>query len=122
MSGKRCFVTIGATAPFNSLIEAVLREDFLRALRDAKFSHLRIQYGKEGKVIFEKFVAGHGKEIRDHLGIALTGFDFNASGLEQEFYAVQGSRSRSSRDPNEGIVISHAGRTSFEHIRIFQNL
>jgi beta-1,4-N-acetylglucosaminyltransferase len=104
---KRCFVTIGATAAFNSLIQAVLEPNFLRALHGAGYTDLRIQYGKEGLKVFEQKVGTKAAEIVRQYGIALSGFDFNQSGLDGEMKAAKGTTS-----DNGGTVISHAGSGS----------
>ena len=105
--GKRCFVTIGATAGFNSLVQAALEPQFLRALRDAQYTKLRIQYGEEGEQIFNEKVGTSDSQIEDQYGIEVSGFDFNRSGLEGEMKAAKGSSATT-----EGTVISHAGSGS----------
>ncbi|KAF2812046.1 uncharacterized protein BDZ99DRAFT_383857 [Mytilinidion resinicola] len=101
-SKKLCFVTVGATASFNSLISATLHPQFLDALSKAGYTNLLVQYGKDGKAVFDKLtseldgLAGH--------GIAIDGFDFNRDGLDQELKAAKGLPENS-----EGVVISHAG-------------
>lgn len=105
--GKRCFVTIGATAPFNSLIQAVLQQSFLEALRRGGYGELRIQYGNhEGESIFQSRT----KEIvssPDGPKLEITGFGFDKSGLGAEMFAVKGSA-----DVEQGTVISHAGESA----------
>ena len=105
---KLCFVTIGATASFNGLLSAVLKQPFLEALREAHYTHLLVQYGKEGKLIFDKFVEDHPPESEDWCGLTITGFDFNPRGLGTEMQAAKGN-------PNAGftggVVISHAGKS-----------
>src|SRR5436305_11358994 len=46
---KTCFVTVGATAPFDKLIEAILEPKFLNALHDADYTELLVQHGYEGQ-------------------------------------------------------------------------
>jgi beta-1,4-N-acetylglucosaminyltransferase len=103
---KRCFVTIGATAAFNSLVQGVLEPPFLEALRDAKYTELRIQYGDEGRRIFDEKVGDNSnkEQLKKQYGIEVTGFDFNKSGLEGEMKAAKGTSA-----VTEGSVISHAG-------------
>lgn len=106
--GKRCFVTIGATAPFNSLVNAVLQPDFLKALEYAGFSELRVQYGDhEGETIFKKRTEEL-KAAGSHGGVTITGFGFNKTGLRDEMVAVKGG----GLPETEGMVISHAGSGS----------
>ncbi|KAI9813616.1 MAG: N-acetylglucosaminyldiphosphodolichol N-acetylglucosaminyltransferase catalytic subunit alg13 [Pycnora praestabilis] len=101
---KVCFVTIGATASFDSLLKAVLDHSFLETLRDAGYTDLLLQYGKEGQAIFNDFF-----QYRDvqGCGISIDGFDFNRKGLGQEMRAAKGEGTSV-----EGVVISHAGSGS----------
>ncbi|OCL07134.1 hypothetical protein AOQ84DRAFT_295676 [Glonium stellatum] len=105
---RLCFVTIGATAAFNSLISACLEPRFLESLSGAGYTNLLIQYGKEGKAIFDKITS----EIKTtkKMELVITGFDFNHSGLDKEMGAAKGG-------PNDlqGVVISHAGSGSILH-------
>ena len=107
VGGKRCFVTTGATAAFNSLIRAVLEPTFLQGLKDAQYTELRIQYGDDSERIFDGKVKSRSAEIKQDYGIELSGFSFDKSGLESEMKAARGSSST-----NEGCVISHAGSGS----------
>lgn len=105
---KRCFVTIGATAPFDKLIQAIFAPPFLQALSDAKYTELRIQHGKEGQAIFDaNLKAAESRSDRLHI----SGFDFDKKGLSGEMLAARGSPSKdpSVADPSEGLIISHAG-------------
>ena len=104
---KRCFVTIGATAAFNSLVEAVLKPSFLEALRLAKFTELRIQYGDDGRRIFHEKVNKDKSDVKTLFGIDVSGFDFDQTGLEKEMRAAKGTSAET-----EGCVISHAGSGS----------
>ncbi|KIX95302.1 uncharacterized protein Z520_08819 [Fonsecaea multimorphosa CBS 102226] len=106
-SGKRCFVTIGATAPFNSLVRAVLEPTFIKPLCDAGYTQLRVQYGnQEGEAIFQERCKIL-KEAGFDQGIEITGFGFNREGLRGEMLAVKGQSPQ-----DEGMVISHAGSGS----------
>jgi len=97
-------VTIGATAPFNSLIKAVLADDFIKALQQAGYTELRVQYGDhEGEAIFRQRTDDP-NSLLVKKGFLITGFGFNKTGLREEIAAVKG---RSAAD--EGMVISHAG-------------
>ena len=101
---KLCFVTIGATASFDSLIKATTTSSFLKALRDAEFTDLLIQYGKKGKVILDQCTEAISLESEKSYGISITGFDFNKKGLGLEMRAAKGEQGGA-----EGLVISHAG-------------
>jgi len=106
---KVCFVTIGATASFDKLLKAVLDRAFLKALQDANYTELVIQYGKEGgKAIYDGFVATDRDCVKEKNGIEITGFDFNASGLAHEMRKAKGEPKSNCK---EGLVISHAGQT-----------
>lgn len=96
--GKRCFVTIGATAAFDALIEAVLEPSVLSQLASAGYTQLLVQYGKDGRKLFENLTTG---EEQKSFGIGFAGFDFDANGLSD--YMAQ------ARDSG-GCVISHAGK------------
>jgi beta-1,4-N-acetylglucosaminyltransferase len=106
-SGKLCFVTIGATAPFNALVRAALEPDFLKSLSEAGYTRLRIQYGDQsGEQIFgTQSQALEDTEV-DH-GLEISGFAFKQEGLREEMREVKGSSLQS-----EGMVISHAGSGS----------
>lgn len=100
-------MTIGATAPFNSLVRAVLQPGFVKALNQAGYTQLRIQYGDHsGEEIFRQHTQALGDaNVTDELEI--TGFGFKKEGLREEMRAVKGSA------PDlEGMVISHAGSGS----------
>lgn len=99
---KLCFVTIGATASFNPLISAALDPAFLNTLASAGYTHLLLQYGKEGQKIFHEKTAGD-VSTRD-LGLSIDGFDFKQDGLEECMKAAKGGNGE-----EEGVVISHAG-------------
>ena len=104
MVQKICFVTIGATAAFNQLLQAVLDSRFLQALSESGYTNLHLQYGKNGREILKAFelAVALGKQRR--YGIEITGFDFNKQGLGQEMRTVKAGDCR-----EEGVVISHAG-------------
>ena len=97
-SQKVCFVTIGATASFDSLLRAAVHPSFLDALKECGYTDLRLQYGKTGKGILQE------AKRQKISGLELTGFDFNKQGLGAEMRAAKGEDGRV-----EGVVISHAG-------------
>ena len=106
MSARKrvCFVTIGATAGFEALLRATLSPSFLTVLREYGYTDLRLQYGKDGRGIFEQFASDWniGDENENELNIS--GFDFKKHGIEDEIRATKGQG-----QCREGIVISHAG-------------
>ena len=109
---KVCFVTIGATAGFQSLIKAVLDIKFICALRYTGYSELRVQYGKDGAPIFNDFVEANrevGGSATGSLieGVLVTGFDFKLEGLAADMRDAKGGID----ELVEGVVISHAGES-----------
>ena len=104
---KLCFVTIGATASFDSLIAATLSQEFLRTLREAGYTDLLLQHGKEGQKIFEDFVIQYRLDSPERCGLNFNGFDFNRKGLGWEMKETKGHDGA-----EEGVIISHAGTLS----------
>ena len=101
-SRKLCFVTIGATANFDALVEACLALDFLRALQNARYTHLLVQYGKEFK---DKFTARRIEIDQNHsLKVDISGYDFKSFGTLSDMRTAKGHYGGV-----EGAVISHAG-------------
>ncbi len=110
---KRCFVTIGATAPFDNLLQAVFRPSFLQALHDAHYTELRVQYGKEGQAVYDECTAGLLNIAKKGLGIEISGFGFNTDGLSEEMLAAKSHpKARENGEAVEGAIISHAGSGS----------
>lgn len=109
---KLCFVTVGATASFISLLLSVLDQDFLQALHQAGYTHLLVQYGKDGAPIFEDFLVRYPSGDPGRHGLEIDGFGFNEAGLGQE---MRLAKAHSSDGRDSGMVISHAGRY---HLRL----
>lgn len=101
---RTCFVTIGATARFDSLIKAVLSPPFLQSLHDSGYTALMLQHGTEGSQIYNEFIAANKGGSEGRYGLDISGFDFNKRGLGAEMQAAKGRA-----DMAEGVVISHAG-------------
>ena len=102
---KLCFVTIGATAGFDALIRAVLSPPFLAALDENRYTDLRLQYGKDGRAIFEDFIQSRRSDSSEvSSGLHVSGFDFDKRGIEGEIKAVKGGV-----NGLEGVMVSHAG-------------
>lgn len=97
---KLCFVTIGATAAFDGLVRAVFDSSVLSALQAGGYSKLLVQYGKDGKALFETLSQREQQKI---YGVNFEGFDFDTDGLTQ--YMVEARRSG-------GCVVSHGGKPS----------
>lgn len=102
-SRKVCFVTIGATASFDSLLRATLNPTFVEVLEQHGYTDLCIQHGKDGRPILQEFVNQYTKRAGTHT-VNISGFDFNKQGLGAEMRAAKGQN-----DSDEGVVISHAG-------------
>ncbi|OKL64039.1 hypothetical protein UA08_00596 [Talaromyces atroroseus] len=113
---KVCFVTIGATAPFDTLLSNVLDSDFLEALKTHEYTKLLIQYGKEGRAIFDTFIQNAPPESPARYGLVIQGFGFRQEGLLQEMRSTQSNKAL---DTVEGMILSHAGSGSImEALRI----
>lgn len=113
---KRCFVTVGATASFISLIQNVLQPTFLEALKLHNYTELRIQYGKNGKKTFDDYCWLLSDELKKSLEIEITGFDFNKTGLKEEMLAAKRIYTTSTMKGSEGCVISHAGEYTVQYM------
>lgn len=104
---KLCFVTIGATAPFGSLLSNVFQESFFTALKEHGYTDLLVQHGKEGQAIYEQFAKDHPPEDPLRSGISVKGFTFNKRGLSQEMGFAKENKEM---DYEEGMILSHAGK------------
>ena len=104
---KTCFVTIGATAKFDRLIQTALNPTFLQALQTAGYTNLILQHGTEGTHIFNQFTTANPLHSEGRYGLDISGFAFNARGLDAEMRAAKGKKGLDSSA--EGLVISHAG-------------
>lgn len=101
---KCCFVTVGATASFHELVQAVLQEEFFKALHMSGYTHLLVQYGKDSHTVFEDCLKRYPPGSPSRHGIEVDGFDFNHAGLDQEMRLAQ-----KSENSDGGLIISHAG-------------
>lgn len=100
---KTCFCTVGATATFNELIDAVLKPDFLAELQKQSYTNLLVQYGSGNKARFEKALQSTKTTSQ---AISIDGFELDQGGLNKYMREAQGSSTTAA----EGVVISHAGR------------
>lgn len=100
MSSKLCFLTVGATASFSALIEAAVSPAFLTALQSQGYTELSVQYGQDGRELFEKCKAN----AQNTSKLTVTGFDLDKVGLGRHMRRAKGGK-----DAVEGVVISHAG-------------
>ncbi|KAL3424307.1 glycosyltransferase family 28 domain-containing protein [Phlyctema vagabunda] len=97
---REIFVTVGATASFDELIERVLTIDFLDTAKELRFNKITIQCGKSYPK-FKKYMTEKDKAFE------ISVFDFNEQGLGQE---MRGTTAGAGRVP--GVIISHAGSGS----------
>ena len=104
-SPKTCFVTIGATASFAALIRAALSSDTLSALSKLGYTDLVVQYGQDGKELFDS--AMQQVKTAGSINVNVTGFDLDKAGLGK--YMRQAKGGSGSRGGQEGVVVSHAG-------------
>lgn len=110
---KLCFVTIGATASFDMLVSSVLEKLFLKALKEHAYTHLLVQYGKEGRSIFEEFLSNNPPGSDGRYGLEINGFDYKKTGLAKDMRLAKGQLATGS---TEGMVVSHAGEAYFPQI------
>ena len=97
---KVCFVTIGATASFASLIRAVLSSAFFAALHANNYTELVVQYGADGDPLYTRRL----REIENKVGIKVHGF-----GLDQRGLGPYMRLAKTGEGGIEGVVVSHAG-------------
>src|SRR3954451_211869 len=105
---KTCFVTVGATAPFEQLIEAILEPKFLKALHDAHYTELLVQHGYEGQGNLFNRLSGQPNvsEFCENSKLKVSGFAFDKHGLDKYL--------RGAKDAG-GAVMSHAGQFQKSH-------
>ena len=119
---KRCFVTVGATASFTPLIKQILSQSFLETLAKHDYTELRIQYGKNGQKTFDDYLWLVPDNVKQRLGVSISGFDFRRDGLREEMMAAKRVFRKAKGkggpvyDGVEGCVISHAGE--WEDLRV----
>ena len=95
---KECFVTVGATATFEQLIQAALSREVFAKLKEKGFTHVNYQYG-------ESFTLFHEVKPEDTLAIEVGAFGFKKEGLKEDIKKCK----RVAGQSEEGLVISHAG-------------
>lgn len=97
---KECFVTVGATASFKSMIDATSSPSFLETLLDLGYTRLTIQCGPDLEYFEQKIRPSTIAEIE------IKSFDFNKFGLGEEMRVCKALPGKS----REGVVICHAGK------------
>ena len=113
---RECFITVGATASFLSLLDQALGNAFISALIELEYTHLTIQCGPDlayaRKIVQDQVPgAGPGIDWRNNLvwkGLKLKLFDFNKLGLGAEMKGCKGL----GKGEREGVVVCHAGECS----------
>jgi len=108
---RECFVTIGATAGFKALIDAVLAPKFLQTLSELQYTRLIIQAGPD----MPHYHAVKPTSSETSYDIEVSAFDYNKTGLGEQMRGCQGKLPA----VREGIVITHAGSGSIlEALRV----
>ena len=117
---KTCFVTVGATAPFDGLIKAILEPKFLKALHDANYTDLKVQHGYESEDnLFSRLSKQtEVSEFCKSSNLKMTGFGFDTEGLDNHIRRAKDSAPRGSKLDNssEGAVMSHAGQLALQQL------
>jgi len=103
---RECFITVGATASFQSLFDSVLTHAFIDTLADLGYTNVKIQCGPD--LWYAKYKARIIEESKESgwRGIKLALFDFNKLGLGAE---MRGCKAREGKS-REGVVVCHAGQ------------
>ena len=114
---KLCFVTIGATASFDSLIKTALSPEFLEALQASGYTDLLLQHGTEGSLVLNQYRNSVENTTGTDHRLNISGFDFNKQGLGEEMRAAKGGNGDA-----EGVVISHAGMIGTSRILKFEEV
>ncbi|KAI1826107.1 hypothetical protein F4861DRAFT_537463 [Xylaria intraflava] len=103
---RTAFVTIGATAGFRGLLEEIVSDEFLTALKLLSFTDLIVQCGPD----LEYFGTIKPEDARKSYGVNITAFSY-APDLDKFF--MQASRSEDENGKRAcGVIISHAGSGS----------
>jgi beta-1,4-N-acetylglucosaminyltransferase len=103
LPGRRCLVTVGATAGFRSLLEEVSTTGFFQCLAEKGFSFLAIQCGPDLALVQERVAALSDEEKH---GIAVECFDFTDD-MATRIISCRGERGVR----RAGCVISHGGKS-----------
>ncbi|KZV80312.1 glycosyltransferase 28 [Exidia glandulosa HHB12029] len=93
MSPRSAFLTVGATAPFDALLSAVLADDALRALRDKGYTRLEVQCGKT--------------QLPDLVQVSSAPWHTQRQGVDISLWDFKPSLSEDIKRAD--LVISHAG-------------
>ncbi|KAG7286337.1 hypothetical protein NEMBOFW57_008646 [Staphylotrichum longicolle] len=101
LPGRRCFVTVGATAGFRSLLEEVSSAGFLQGLAEHGYTLLDVQCGPD-QAAFDDRIAGLRNE--DRHGVEVRSFAYTSE-MQEYVLACRGEQNVRPA----GCVISHGG-------------
>jgi beta-1,4-N-acetylglucosaminyltransferase len=108
---KVCFVTIGATASFSSLIRATVSSSFCHSLEQNQYTDLVVQYGADGDALFQSLLQDIVSSEQGSI-INVSGFGLDTNGLDEYMKLAKTGGSGSGA---EGLVVSHAGSGTILH-------
>ena len=108
---KLCFVSVGATASFPTLIKTTLSAPFLSALHSLGYTELLVQYGEDGQSTFDGLVKDAQRDV-DRSGLKVSGFALDKAGLGRYMRRAKGG----SKTMGEGVVVCHAGTLSLQQL------
>jgi len=98
--GRRCFVTIGATAGFRQLLVEILQPEFLQCLGSYGYDILDVQCGPD-----HEWFQSQAAKLTNTYGIAIRQFNYTDN-MQSHMLECRGEVDR--RLP--GCIISHAGK------------
>lgn len=107
---KLCLVTVGATASFIELVRKVLSDQFLACLKQQNYTHLLVQYGKDGKPIMDDFLKKNPEGSESLHGIGIGGFDFKPN-MDSSIHMAMTDEAK---NQEQGLMITHAGEHDLE--------
>lgn len=112
---KVCFVTIGATASFATLIQNVVSTAFFSLLTSFDYTDLIVQYGAGGEAKFNSHYT-QVTEAGKFENIKVSGFALDKRGLAPY---MRLAKTGGGEGGVEGVVVSHAGSgTILDALRI----
>ena len=107
---RECFITVGATASFQALLDSALTLAFIETLLELEYTHLTVQCGPD-LAYANSMVEDAKASGLSFGGLQLKIFDFNKLGLGAEMRGSKGS----AKGSREGVVICHAGMFSYTY-------
>lgn len=103
---RECLVTIGATAPFKSLLDEAISKPFVQKLIDLGYSKLSIQCGWDENYVVSKLRDAKLEDII-YQKLDYNVFSFHVGGMGDDMRGCKGIYHNNGRD---GVVVCHAGR------------